>query len=187
MTFQENIPAGPDNPSISPPDFRGNFQALETWSDVDHVSLVTAGADNGKHKHVHMPAQGSPPTTIAGEGVLYCEDVAGTTQLFFERDADVTQIQLTGDFDNSSNGYIQLAGPIIMQWGQATISSGATSTNVTLAGGITTLYSAQATTRSSTTGFQHVAASSVSGSVLPFFRSGSTGSSLTFYYVIIGV
>ena len=116
MAFQQNIPQATDNPSDSQSDLLGNFQALETWSDVNHVSLVTGGSDNGKHKFLQMPEQGSAPTTGANEGGLYCAEGATSaiTELFFRRESNGTEIQLTGDLQAASSGFIQLGGQIYL-------------------------------------------------------------------------
>ena len=120
MVWTNNIPLSTDDPSVSQGQFLGNMQAATTVVAVNHVGFNESG--QGKHTFLQMPEQVSAPTTAANEGGLYTKEGpdSGVTELFFRRESDGAEIQLTGDFDPVTNGEIVFPGGLIMKWGTVT-------------------------------------------------------------------
>lgn len=119
MAYQPNIPQPTDTLNDSQPDLLGNFQAIQTLIDVNHVDFANA-ADQGKHKWVTMPFQSSDPGTALGEIALYSKkDGAGVTQLFLENDNDGTVVNITTS-GQATSGWTRLPSNILLKWGTVT-------------------------------------------------------------------
>ena len=120
MAFTQNIPQPADVISQSQPQLLANFQAINTFVDVNHVAFN--GADQGKHKFVTMPEQGAAPITLANEGVLFTAQGAytGTTELYYG-------LESAGGFDsiteglNAAAGWSGLPSGLLIKWGTVTI------------------------------------------------------------------
>lgn len=69
MAYNNAIPQPTDKLRNSQPDLLGNFQAIKTLVDVNHVTFDVA--DQGKHKFVTFPVQSPAPTFLTGEEGLY--------------------------------------------------------------------------------------------------------------------
>ena len=69
MPYQPNIPQATDQLSQSQSDLLGNFQALQTLIDVNHVDF--ASGDQGKHQFVELVANGSAPAFTSTETGFY--------------------------------------------------------------------------------------------------------------------
>lgn len=85
MAWNPGIPTANQFISASQPLLLGNFQALDTWSKVDHTG-IDSGATNGMHEWVRYLSQlNSPDTTIANMVALVCGQgpVSGNRELFF--------------------------------------------------------------------------------------------------------
>jgi hypothetical protein len=122
MAFQPNIPLATDQLSQSQADLQNNFQAIQTWADVNHVDFLAGNA--GMHKFVQMPEQAGDPGTGADIGALYTKAVAGVTQLFWQGESNAAAQQLTGGVNNFiANGYSILGNGLIVQWGNQTGTS----------------------------------------------------------------
>jgi len=94
MAYTNNIPQATDDPSQSQSQILNNFTSIDTVNSVNHVAYNDA--NQGKHKFLQMPEQGSVPTTAANEGGLFTkETIALITGLYFRRESDGTQLQLT--------------------------------------------------------------------------------------------
>ena len=93
---------------------QANFQGLKTYLSVNHVPLDDSG--EGKHKYVSMPEQAAAPTTAANELALYSKEKDGESQLFYRKESDGVEVQITGDSSSSTNGSLTVAG-ITIQWG----------------------------------------------------------------------
>jgi len=125
MPWNQNIPQPGDKLSQSQADLRGNFQALDTYVQVDHVAI--AAADQGKHKKVSYVSQAyvAPilgPVTAANEAIIFARDsiaVPGTTALFYKGPglADIAGAAEFSYANAASPGYTILPSGIWLQWG----------------------------------------------------------------------
>jgi hypothetical protein len=117
MVYNASIPNPTDLISNSQSALKENFSQLNTQFAIDHTAF-DAISNNGFHNKVTIPTVlALDPTVVAPAGVFYTKSVSGTTQAFF---SNGTPIQLTGaalPFSATANGYITLAGGIIMKWG----------------------------------------------------------------------
>jgi len=119
MAYSSDIPQANDDPSQSQSQLLGNFQAINTFFSVNHVA--PNDGDEGKHKWVSLPEQGAAPSTAVNEIALYSKEVSSTTQLFYRKEADGAEVQLTGNSTPSTNGQVFVGG-ITIKWG--TLSGG---------------------------------------------------------------
>ena len=120
MPYNQNIPRATDVPADSRADIQGNFAAIKQLIDTDHVTFDAVG--EGKHKKVTLPISVAGPTTVANELSLYTKTVSGVTQLFYKRDVDTTEYQLTsggGPTPSGSTFWTKLPNGLVMKWGQA--------------------------------------------------------------------
>ena len=78
MAYQNNIPQPTQRLKDSQGDLLANFQALQTFLEVNHVTF--GSGDEGKHKWVSFPTQGSAPSFAGGEEGLYNLVYATTAQ-----------------------------------------------------------------------------------------------------------
>lgn len=97
MPYTDNVPQSGQTLGTTQPLIQSNFSIITTAQSVNHVAYDDA--DQGKHKFLQMPEQGSAPTTAANEGALYTKVDTGTpatTQLFYRNESAGTEQQLTG-------------------------------------------------------------------------------------------
>lgn len=143
MAYNANIPMPTDQLSQSQADLLGNFQALSTLINVNHVDF--ASADQGKHKWVTFPVQaGSPPIAFgAGEVALYSflNPITSQNELYVNKtnQATVTQIpgtasilSVTSNPGNNVSGWTYLPSGILLKWGNST-ATGSTVINFPVA------------------------------------------------------
>ena len=71
MVYDPNIPQATDDLDESQLDILDNFTQLDNSFFIDHYTFSDLTANNGKHKTVTTPTQGSHPTTAAAEPKLY--------------------------------------------------------------------------------------------------------------------
>lgn len=106
MVYNPNVPANAnEDPSLTQPNLTANFQALNTFLSVNHVSLNDP--NQGFHSFLQMPEQGSPPITGADIAALYMQEVPtlGKTGLYFRNESNGTSLQLTNAYiTDLSNG-----------------------------------------------------------------------------------
>jgi len=132
FTYNENIPAANNNPSVDQPNMQTNTNSIDSIIDVDHFSFETNF--DGTHKQVQLRdtagINGAIPAGLQGNGweTLYTSATAGVGELWFVRGAAGTGIQLTGPGTPSvvANGYTFLPGGILLQWGTVTGIAGVT-------------------------------------------------------------
>lgn len=116
MTYTVGVPFDGQSLSNSKPQVRSNFTVLNTAFSQNHVAL--GAVDQGKHKFLQMPQQGSAPVTSVDEGGLYAKIVSGVTSLFWRQQNNGSEIRLTGVTPVAlANGYSTLPGGLIIQWG----------------------------------------------------------------------
>lgn len=97
MTFQANIPLATDLISVSQSDIKGNFQALSTSWNVDHVDFNVSGA--GEHKKVSLLAPIADPNLTTPKASLYTKAslTTITSDLYYQDGALASDVkQLTG-------------------------------------------------------------------------------------------
>jgi len=140
MAYQQNIPQSTDLLSKSQGDILGNFQAIMTLVDVNHVDF--ASSDQGKHFVVTMPVQSaSPPsgyTFINNETGMYCflNPTTSANEVYLHTNmsgsAIIAEVPLTAS-NQAAKGWCYLPSGLILKWGSATTAG--SSAAVTLNGG----------------------------------------------------
>jgi len=145
ITYNNNVPFGPDNPSADQPKMLTNTQHIADYVAVDHVPFNVNGS--GWHNKSTYVNQSSVPTTAAGQVALFSAAGISGSELHMTRDATsgVNVIMTTSAFGvpvAANNGYTFLPGPsggarvgaIILQWGIIPVGpSGDTVTTVLFA------------------------------------------------------
>lgn len=127
--YQPNIPAATDQLSKSQGDIQGNFQALMTLIDVNHVDF--AGTAPGKHFVVSMPNQLTSPPSIqgfsflAGEVGMYnfinpaVSGGTGANEVYLHTSksggAVIQEVPLTASNQNVS-GWCYLPSGLLLKW-----------------------------------------------------------------------
>src|ERR1017187_2807970 len=122
ITYNRNIPDGPNNPSTDQPNMKTNTNSIDDIIAVDHQSF--SGQNAGYHTVIHETSQLSLPTAIAGVNQLFAmiPPVAlppNDTQLFSLTGMNVLS-QMTGSATKTNagppitkNGYFWCAGFLI--------------------------------------------------------------------------
>lgn len=96
MSFNPNIPQSTDLISQSQGQILTNFAQSNTIFDVDHFTFNdAAAADRGKHRQSTYPELGAAPTTIANEGAVFTLAGTAETELYFRRESNGEQVQLS--------------------------------------------------------------------------------------------
>lgn len=192
MAYTNSIPQATDDPSQSQSQILDNFQALNTSNSVNHVAYNDP--NQGKHKFVQMPEQGSSPTTDPNEGALFtrASTLTSATELVYRRASNGTAIEFTA-FLGSNNGWTRLPSGILLKWGTAT-ASGSSATNFPTGATIpvfTSVYSAQVTIQDSSGSPNTMATlQSISTTSITVFgsqRISTTPVSVTYRYLVIGI
>ncbi len=138
ISYNNNVPAGPNNPSVDQPQMLLNTQAIKAIMEVDHAGFNTAGTDpSGYHEIIHQIEQGTwdavtrtgAPSATTGFNEVFTlldtPDAAGAvqdTQLFTVTSNGFIS-QLTGRLD-ADEGYVW-SGGILFQWGFVSDPTGA--------------------------------------------------------------
>ncbi len=127
MAFNPNIPQPADQIAVSQADLLNNFTELSTFLNINHVDF--ASADQGKHKFVSFPQQGSSPATTGTEVALYSKlsTLTGVPELYFRNASSGEEFEFTS-FDNAVTGWARLPSGMLMKWGNAS-ANGATVIN----------------------------------------------------------
>lgn len=129
MTYTQNIPDAPNNPSQDQPLMKANTNAIFTYVATDHIPFNVPNA--GNHDIIKQPPQAGDPAAVAGKGQTYTKVVTGDEQLFYRSGAGVIS-QLTNAIGTlaAANGYSYLPGGMIIQWGRDTFPGSTTAFNV---------------------------------------------------------
>src|SRR6266403_1254250 len=119
MSYQNNIPQPTDLLSKSQSDILGNFAALQTLIDVNHVDF--ASSDQGKHKFVTFPVQSPAPTFNAGEIGLYNFLSTRTSQdeLYLVNSVGNTIPLTESQQVASGSGWAFLPSGVLLKWGHS--------------------------------------------------------------------
>lgn len=137
LSYNTNVPNGPDDPADDQPFMLTNTQSINTWTNVDHIGYNVINA--GIHKQVTMRNQAAPGLGD-GQGVLYANLVNGQSWPFWQN-ADAGSPFALMSFAPllATNGYIILPGSVLIQWGSnsatssGSFASGSASGTVTFA------------------------------------------------------
>lgn len=147
MSYNPAIPNPTDKLSTSQGDLKTNFSSLNTIFGQDHYAYDAV--DGGKHQHVNMPVKsgGTPPTTASGEGALYTVANSGTSDIYYCRDNETTNVYRMSRIDNSKyaqfatntnysgtlyGGWTFLPGGLLLQYGKDTSGSNSGNYNGTI-------------------------------------------------------
>ena len=125
MPFNNNIPLANDKLSTSQADINGNFQAVNTYVNVDHTAFNIA--DQGKHKQISFIQQAADPATGPTEAALYTKDsvaVPGTAGLFYRPPNSGAVAEFSYAL-KANPGWTILPSGIIMKWGSFFCNPGA--------------------------------------------------------------
>ena len=199
MAYDPTKPAAGDSPAYDVGAMQTNFAAIKTLIDVNHVTFDVTGS--GKHPFVQFPpTTGSVPKTEADEWALF-----GTAAGLYVRKPNTpagvpgtSDVNLTAPGGQTTTGWCQLPGGIIMKWGSGSITgvnrNTATGTAVLVSGTgvptITTLLSKMVCNSGSTSdvvisyyGFDETAHTVTASG----WRDTSTTTTGYFSYLLLGV
>jgi len=113
FTYDNTVPATPNNPSVDQPVMLTNAQSIDSIIAVDHFGFNVS--NGGYHQQVHLVNQSAPGIGTAS-GVLYAGLINGNSWPIWQNALGSTPL-VTGSATASPNGVVSLAGGIIMQWG----------------------------------------------------------------------
>jgi hypothetical protein len=140
MSYNQNIPIGTDDLSVSQPQIQSNFFAIYNAFNLNHVPFNTPDGTQGKHMFVEMPNQNAaPPATIANETGLYCNTSTYTAQpelFFIKQNGTTAPAPLNGanGYEITSSNYVanvgwtRLPSGIMLMWGLVQDNSHSTQT-----------------------------------------------------------
>lgn len=116
MAYLNNIPGAAQRISDTQPLIQGNFAAIQTFLDVNHVTF--GAADEGKHKWITQPQQVAAPANFsANEMGLFVLNNAMTAQSeMYLRRAPSTDLPFTAKKVNTT-GWSYLPSGILIKWG----------------------------------------------------------------------
>ena len=138
MSYQPRPTASGDTLAASRDPIRNNFSLIQTSLELNHGAF--GAADQGKHKFMQMPEQGSAPTTAANEVALYAKqdpNAPGEAAIFYRQEGSGNEYQITtshktnlAQFGLSNPGWTFLPGGLLMQYGTYTQASSSGGTAV---------------------------------------------------------
>lgn len=131
MTYNPAIPQASDQPSLSQGQMLINFGQLNTIFDSNHYTFNYATvADRGKHKYASFMNQAAGPVTGATECALYAKLSAAHSNLFWRRESNGTEIQMSSNINptwgvvgTTGKGMSFLPGGLLIQWGYKLVPS----------------------------------------------------------------
>ncbi len=105
---------------------RTNFSILRTAQNLNHGDIDTG--DQGKHKFLQMPQQGSDPATAANESAFYTKDSGGYPNFFIRNESNGQVYKLTAMDDANiatfatNPGWTFLPGGLLLQYGVVAVT-----------------------------------------------------------------
>lgn len=128
MAYNNAIPQADDRLQNSQADLLENFASISALLGVNHVISPwtdPATGDQGKHKYVTFPEQGSDPTTAANEMAMYTKvgATSAVSELYIRRESSGTVLNCT-ESNLANSGYSFLPSGLKMNWGRSTVASG---------------------------------------------------------------
>lgn len=176
ITYNLNIPAAANNPSVDQPNMQTNTNSINSLVAVDHYTF----ADNpyGTHKQITFPNNNSPGATPTYPTLFTNNDSSSIPQLFYYNAGNSTY------YTNGANGSCVLLGGMILKWGSVGISgsSQAVTFGVAFPHNLFGVTVSALTSTPGSNGTVSVENFSVNG--FTAYRAGS--GSLTVYYFAIG-
>lgn len=100
VTYNLNIPAGPNNPSNDQPKMQTNTNAIQTLISVDHVGFNTNGTPpngvGGHHLQVSFDGKNVPGVQTDPQSVLYTNSGVASTvsEVFFRNQNRIFQMSV---------------------------------------------------------------------------------------------
>ena len=147
MPWNVNVPAANLTISSTTAPIQGNFQAIQTWTSVDHIVIDGAGGNEGKHAKVSLIQQAyvaggnftpaiNLATGIGTVGIYAAQDTANagpsrmwavipikTAAAWEIANIPFTQSSiLFNQPANSSSGYTYLPSGILIQYGSYSVT-----------------------------------------------------------------
>lgn len=125
LSYNQNIPQGPDATLKSQAQLRANFQIINEVFADNHMPLN----DNlqGMHRVITFQPQGSDPATGADQVALYNKlDGSSLPELFFRPHNSATPIQMTYPSINTSSMTTQqtfVPGPFVVYTGRVIVTT----------------------------------------------------------------
>lgn len=127
FTYTTGRPAGNLTPAQNRPSMQTNNDSINSILDVDLIGFNDN--DGGFHQKTTYVVQGSDPGSTSAQVVEYSKAVSASSELFIQRDAVATPIQMTsGTTVSSTNGQSFLPGGLQIKWGTASINGSGTVT-----------------------------------------------------------
>ena len=103
FTYTTGRPAGNLTPAQNRPSMQTNNDSVNSILDVDLIGFNDN--NGGYHQKTTYVVQGSDPGSTAAQVVEYSKSVSASSELFIQRDAVATPIQMTsGTIVSGSNG-----------------------------------------------------------------------------------
>lgn len=130
-TYTTGRPAGDLTPAQNRPSMQTNNDSINSILDVD---LIGFNDNNGGfHQKSTYVVQGADPGSAAAQVVEYSKAVSGSSEIFIQRDAVPTPIQMTsGTTLATSNGQSFLPGGLQIKWGTTSVNGTGTVTYTVL-------------------------------------------------------
>jgi hypothetical protein len=127
-TYNPSIPAAANNPSDDQEPMQTNYASI---AGILNIDMVGFGDNNGGyHKQITYVDQGADPGSAASQYRTYSKLVGGSSELFAQKDAIATPIQLTSGVPVAApSGWTYLPGGLILQWGTVTIGGSSGTAN----------------------------------------------------------
>lgn len=192
MAWQQNKPEATDQLSQSQTDLQGNFQALDTWIQVDHA--LPGSANSGKHNKVSFPVQSPAPTFVAGQYGLYnfLDPITTTNQLYITY-PDGSFVPMTAAGLSTNPGWTYLPSGILVKWGGAS-PTGEQTVNYPVAATVpvfTAVYHAQVTTLKNSTASNSIVSlksfTTTSITLVATQQTALSGASGSCNYIVFGI
>jgi hypothetical protein len=201
MTFTPGQPENGQSLGASKVPIRDNFTAIVADLGVNHVAINLA--DQGKHKFLQLPEQGSAPTTAVNEGGFYAK--VGTspaeTSLFFRAENSGFEYRMTRPVAASTalfatntayaadhtGGWTFLPGGLLLQYGARTTpgSSGTITFPITFTTGYYSITIGLSRNNSSSVQNTYID-NSVAVSLTSFAYDNTSSSTDPIYWMAIG-
>lgn len=133
MAYQPTIPLATDRLSQSQGDIQGNFVAISSWVNTDHVDFNTVNA--GQHKFVTMPQQTADPavTGTATDLRIYNKaynagvNPSNRNEIYLQRMTGSPAIPITATLNSATGvngvGYTYLPSGLVIKYGNGACDS----------------------------------------------------------------
>lgn len=116
VTYNLDIPDGPNNPSNDQPKMKTNTNSIQTLISVDHVGFNTNGSPpngvGGHHLQVSFDGKNVPGAQTDPQSVLYTNDGSASTvsELYYRNQHGISAISAIKAFGSFSGGGTLLNG-----------------------------------------------------------------------------